>query len=456
MKVLLLRPWGTTDEIIPPIGLGYLASSIIANNEVRIVDCLKDKIFPENLGPILAWCPDVVGISLFSKDLLITQKYLAQIKKFSNKIITVIGGPHPSGSAEKIFELFTRNLDYAFAGEAEAGFPLLLKDLSEGNNGSSFERIPGLIWLENGSLKQNEKAFPKEINKFSCAWDLIRPDSYPPLPHGAFYKAFPIAPVIITRGCPHRCTFCTVGMISGRQRRIRSISNVLNELELLKAEYGVREIHIEDDNFTADTSYVQEFCRQLISKRLSLSWTCPNGVRLDTLDEPTLRLMKEAGCYVISVGIESGSNRILKLMKKNLSISQIKEKVNLIHQIGITVSGFFIIGYPGETIEEIRQTFAFSRSLPLSRVTYSFVQPFPGSEIAKMFPPTDFLHQDLHLHRAHYLPKGISEKKLRRMRRRALLCFYLRPSIMWDMIKNIRSYDHLVGIIKRMIRWLKA
>ena len=454
MKVLLIRPWGLADEVIPPLGLGYLAAAIRSRHEVRILDALRDRVLPEALGPALSWQPAVVGLTLFSKELLLARRYLEAIKRRLPSALTLIGGAHPGSDAGRVFLQFPEHLDYAFAGEAETSFPLFLDARESGT--FSPASIPGLIWRNGKEGVVNPRVFPDRLDRFSCAWDLIPPASYPPLPHGAFYRGFPIAPVIITRGCPCPCTFCSVHLTNGDRIRSRSLPHVLAEWELLQRDFGVKEFHIEDDNFTSRRSFVQDFCREIITRRWRISWTCPNGVRLDTLDETTLRLMRASGCYVLSVGIESGSDRVLKIMQKHLTTETIREKVGLIRRCGIAVSGFFLIGYPGEPRQELLRTFSFSRSLPLDRATYSFFQPFPGSILAASLPPIDLVREDLNLHRISFLPDGMTARDLRRLRQHALLRFYFRPRILWQMLRNLRSFRHLLGIARRAYRWLKA
>ena len=215
------------------------------------------------------------------------------------------------------------------------------------------------------------------------SWDLLRPDTYPLAPHGGFFKNYPIAPIIITRGCPFACTYCAGYLVSGKKIRHRSIDKVIEEIEVLYHKYGIREIHIEDDNFTFYHDLVYEFCKKLKEHNLNISWTCPNGVRLDSLDKELLLTMKEAGLYSISVGIESGSDKILKDMKKNLTKEKIREKIELIKDCGLEVSGFFIIGYPTETKKDIMDTINFAGSLDLKRAGFSLFKPFPGTEATR-------------------------------------------------------------------------
>ena len=130
----------------------------------------------------------------------------------------------------------------------------------------------------------NQQIFVENLDELGMpSWDFIRPDTYPLSPHGGFFKNYPIAPIIISRGCPFSCTYCAGHLVSGKKIRFRSTDNVIEEIKILYHQYGIREIHIEDDNFTFIRNLVMEFCRKLKENNLNISWTCPNGVRLDTL-----------------------------------------------------------------------------------------------------------------------------------------------------------------------------
>ncbi len=149
-------------------------------------------------------------------------------------------------------DLFTRageGLDFSFVGEAEIGLPRLLGGLNHGRRNLS--DIPGLVWRENGRIRSNPPAFAEDLDALGMpAWDLIHPETYPESQHGAFYQKFPIAPILVTRGCPYPCTFCAGHVVSGRKIRRRSIDHVLDEIQYLYSKFGIREFHVVDDNFT--------------------------------------------------------------------------------------------------------------------------------------------------------------------------------------------------------------
>lgn len=464
LKILLMRPDSHPDELIPPIGLGYLVTALRKRNRVEVLDGIKEKLTLEKFAEILKNKKyDVIGISIFTFHVMRVREYINLIRKISPDAKIILGGPHPSCAFANIFQFFPE-IDWAFRGEAEVGFARLMDLLSKNKNISSEDlaTVPGLIWRIDGRTVANERIFVDDLDQFGTpSWDVLRPDTYPLAPHGGFFKNFPIAPIIITRGCPFSCTYCAGHLISGKKIRFRSVEGVIEEITMLYHQYGIREIHIEDDNFTFNRQFVVDFCRKLKENNLDISWTCPNGVRLDTLDEELLLIMKDAGLYSISVGVESGSERILKDMKKSLTKKVIKEKIALIKKCGLEVSGFFIIGYPTETINDIMETINFSLELDLKRAGFSLFKPFPGTEITRRLIESGELKEmsdedwaRFVLADAVYAPKGFTREQMKELRKKALKRFYFRPKIMFKFISEIRNFSHLKVVIKRIYSWL--
>lgn len=463
MKILLMRPYSDSDELIPPLGLGYLATALRNNHDVRILDGIKEKLILEKFEKFLQEEQfDLVGIHIFTFQIKLADQYIKLLKKIQPSARIVLGGPHPSSSAQAIFDFFP-DVDWAFRGEAEVGLAKLAALVASNQlNSEKLAEVPGLIWQNGNGVVINPQFFVENLDELGMpSWDLLRPDTYPLAPHGGFFKNYPIAPIMTTRGCPYSCTYCAGHLVSGRKIRSRSVPHIIEEITLLYNQYGIREIHIEDDNFTLHRDFVMEFCRQLKANNLDISWTCPNGVRLDTLDEELLLAMKEAGLYSVSVGVESGSDRILKLMKKSLTKEKIREKVALIKKCGLDVSGFFIIGYPGETEKDIMDTINFAVELGLKRAGFSLFKPFPGTEITRELVSRGELKEmsdedwaNFVLADAVYAPEGFSREQMKKFRRKALIKFYLRPVIILKFIREIKNFEHLKIVLRRIYSWV--
>ena len=459
MKVLLVKPYNQSDHIQPSLGLGYLANAIREDHDVRLLDCIKDDLTIDKFAPILKeYNPDILGLQCYTFDLPFIRLALRAAKDFNKDIVTVIGGPHSSALPEATLKS-EKDLDLLFVGEAEKGFPLLLNAIEKGSKDLS--GIPGLGFREGSVIKVNPKIIVDDLDSLGLpAWDLIRPEEYPESQHGAFFKQFPIAPIMVTRGCPYSCTFCAGKLVSGRKIRRRSVDNVLDEIKMLNKDFGIKEFHIIDDNFTMDKEYAKDFLRRLKALDLGMTWAVPNGVRMDALDDELLALMKETGLYLISLGIESGSDEVLRAMRKDITVAKIRECVNRIDGAGIDIAGFFILGFPGETTKTIKETIDFAAELPLVRANFFTYLPFPGTEsYEKLLASGELKDVDwerFYFTNAAYVPRGITRKELKNLHRLAFAKFYLRPNIILYQLKSIQSLKHFGFLARRFMRWIVA
>lgn len=444
-------------NIVPPLGLGYLANSLQKINiEVEILNCILKNFSYDNFAKYISSKKfDVVGLQFFTNEYSSVKKCSEIIKLIEPKTLVMVGGPHPSSLPEEVLVDF-KNVDFAFWGEGEVGFFELVNQIL--NNKNNFEKIPGLIYRDNGKIKVNKQIFIDDLDEIGFpSWDLLQPDKYPPAPQGTFFKNFPTAPMITSRGCPYNCTFCAGWRINGKKIRYRSVTNVIEEIVLLNKKYGVKEIHISDDNFTFNKNFVISFCEALLKNNINISWCCPNGIRLDTLDEEMLDIMKRAGCYVLSVGIESGSQRILDKMKKKLTLNKIREKISLIRKVGFDINGFFIIGYPEENIEDIEKSINFAKNLDLKSVIFYNFLPLPGTKIyqeLKMKGEISKVDWDKYFQSdVPYSPRGVTKKDIKKYQRKAHFKFYFRWKIIYRMIKDIKTFSQIKFIINRILRY---
>lgn len=458
MKVLLINPLTIEDSMVnitPNLGLGYIAASLRNNGfQVDIWDGVKKGMTRKKLEERLKTLDyDAAGFQAYTRSVKEVRQGLEMVKSLNPNILTIIGGPHPSGDPEgSITHLKT---DYAFRGEAEIGLVQLLKKLS-GQEDKPFGDIPNLIWKNNGEIVCNPLQPIEDLDAVEMpSWDLINPNDYPYAPIGAFSKKFPLTTISTTRGCPYRCTFCANNTIMGRKVRARSTELVLKEMELLHDKYGIREFQIIDDNFTSQKAMTLGVCRGIIDRGWDISLSFPNGVRLSTLDEKILHLLEKAGCYSLGLGIESGSPRTLKNMRKVQSIEEIKEKVNLIHRVTkIRTTGFFIIGYPTEDKEDILQTIRFSKELPINRAQFTICLPVPGTEMTdqmiKEGKLTNMDFSDISFQNILYVPENMTLKELRQCRTKAYMEFYLRFRIIFGLLSEIHSLEHIKFIFRRV------
>jgi radical SAM superfamily enzyme YgiQ (UPF0313 family) len=237
-----------------------------------------------------------------------------------------------------------------------------------------------------------------------------------------------VAPV---RGCPWGCTFCTAPLYYGRGLRRRPVPQVADEMAQNVERFGIREFFIWADTFTADRSYVQELCRAVLARGLRISWTCNS--RVDTIDAETLGLMKEAGLWMISFGLESGSDAVLAASGKGITVAQSRAAVTLAHRLGIRVAGHFMLGLPGETEGTMAGTLALALELPLDVAQFYAASPFPGTALFDEALRKGWLklgtapNYNYSQERAVLTLPGLPPGRVDAFRRHAYRRFYLRP-----------------------------
>lgn len=466
MKVLLVNPWSLKKFnviVIPNISLGYLAASLMKEgHEVEIFDCVRDRVDVEAFENYIKDRKyDLIGFSLFTTYVGAVKKYTEAIKKHHPDTFTTCGGPHAVLEPVETLEILTC-IDFSFRGEAEHGVCQLAKLIETEKDpltSDKLKNVDNLVWRGfDGKVVCNPRVMIDDLDSLPYPpWEIMSPNNYPLAPIGVFSKRKRVAPIIATRGCPYPCTFCAAGKMSGKKMRSRSVENILEEIRLLVNEHGVEEINILDDNFTLQHKLVEDFCHGLIDNDIKINWSCPNGVRLDTLDEELLKLMERAGCYSFGVGIEWGTAKMLKVTKKCVSLETIREKTDLIKRVTkIKVTGFFMLGHPEETIEEVEETINFACSLNIDRANFFNFSPFPGiveyDKLKREGKVIKNWYDSLYINSVVYTPKNISKKDLVRLQRKAFWKFYTRPRILINILREIKSFSQFKVVFKKSMR----
>jgi len=451
MKVLLVNPISKIGLSFPNLGLGYIASSARKGGHgVNILDCQNKKLnYNQFICRVKSFNPDVIGFRLGIPNLSSTKKSIEMVKEWKSSVIIVIGGIHPSAvSPTSLMEDF-KLANFGFRGEAEVGFPMLLKKL-ESPKSFELEDIPGLIYRKNDKVFANPKIFVNDLDSLDFpAWDLMDPREYNTQEAYFALKNKVTAPMITSRGCPFHCSFCSANVVCGNKVRTRSVKNVMDEIRLLYHQYGIRVINFSDNAFGINKKFTKELCNALINENLNLKWYC-EGVRLESLDEDLIKLMEQAGCYHIAVGIESGSQRVLDHMNRKTSKDKIKKKIEMIKETtNIKMTAGFILGYPSETLDDIYKTINFARELPLDIPVFYPFYPLPGSPIFnELIKKRELKSSDLNFdswNRFHkiFIPKGIPRKTFRQIYKQAYISFYLRPRNFFRFLKGIKSFGQI-------------
>ncbi|MDH4027719.1 MAG: B12-binding domain-containing radical SAM protein [Nitrospirota bacterium] len=457
MKILLINPITTEKGMYtstPNLGLAYIASSLRnSGHKVDLFDGMKKGRIKRDIENRLRVSDyDAAGIQAYTCSVREAQETIAMIRALNPGAVTVAGGAHPSCDPENTLE--TLGSDYAFRGEGEEGFPKLLKKL-EGDETVHFKDIPNLIWKTSEKTICNPLQTVQDIDATGLpAWDLIRPDEYPHAPIGGFVKNFPLATISCSRGCSHNCTYCANALIMGRKQRTRNCASILEEMKLLYHKYGAREFQIIDDCFTSNRSLAISVCKGIIENRLDVSISFPNGIRVESLDAELVQLLEKAGCYSLGLGIESGSQKIIDHMKRGQNLKTIQDKIRMIKNVSkIKLTGFFIVGYPKENERDIMDTIEMARDLPLSRAQFTVWMPVPGSEMTEKLKSegklADLQTNKVALQHVNYIPDQLTNNQFKRLLRKAYIRFYFRPKIIFGLLKEIHSVEHLKNILKR-------
>ncbi|MCK4325577.1 B12-binding domain-containing radical SAM protein [bacterium] len=463
MKILLVIPCQDIEPyILPNLGLGYLSSALRnKGHEVSYLDSLKEAVNTSTWKRILHEGQyELVGIQMYSYAYNSVKSMFKTAKDILPNVINVAGGPHVNALPEQTLR-DNPEIDYAIHGEGERAFRQLV-DMLEHSNFDNGISIPGVAWRDKGHILVNQRLFIEDIDEIDLpAWDLMDPRTYPILSHGLLNRAHPIAPILATRGCPYNCTFCSARANMGSKVRKRTPSKVVDEIQMLVEEYGVKEIHFEDDNFTFCNEFASEVCQIIIDRGIKVFWACPSGVRLDSLDAKLLKLMERSGCFSFALGIESGSDRILKMMRKGTSSQLVRQKIRLVAETTkIRMTGFFMFGYPGENEDDLKQTRTLILNEPLHRISVGPFLPLPGTQIYDNLVREKKISKEYNWNLLSpyeenvFVTGSVNQKRLFQTRRMIHLRFYLRPRIIIKILSEINSLEQFKVGLRMFLFWL--
>lgn len=450
MKVLLIRPPYSADTRSLakladfPLGLAYIGAVLEKEgHQVAVLDALiegfdHERALGNNLiryglsddelrKRISAFAPDVAGIScLFSTQADNAHNVCRLVKEINRNIATVLGGTHPSVMPAET--LRDENVDFVVIGEGEYVLRDLLKQLE---CKADHAALDGLAFRTGGKIVINPKTeFIKNLDDLpDPARHLFPMEKYfDPQKFHVLPRATPAATMLSSRGCPARCTFCSIHPVWGRRCRVRSAENVLDEIGRLVDEYGAKEIQFIDDNMTLDRNRMSAICAGLKARFPRLKWLAI-GSAIWTLDEEILAGMAASGCYRIYLPVESGDQEVLaRIVKKPLPLDRIPRLVKRIKSLGMEACGFFIVGFPGETPEQARRTLRYARQLNLDDHYVYYATPYPGTEMYDICKRNGYLdgetgYKDLYPRKIHIATPALPAATLRRLvRRHNIIC----------------------------------
>jgi len=406
----------------PPLGLLYLAA-FLEKEKIR-VKLLDIALLKEGFKDVLYLArqlqPCVIGIYTSSLNLRLVALLIPQLRIICEKSKIVIGGPHVHYCPDSVNYL---GADYGFVSDGEIGFSMLVKKLL--HQESNVADIPNLVRKVNGRAEIGRTEKIKDLDSLPFPARNLWPHQnyFSPLVRGRSTSA------IFSRGCIFSCKFCALP--DKGSFRARSVGNVIDELIFLQGQ-GFNSVEFQDDFFTYNRDRSEEFCRQLIKKKIKLRWTCLT--RADYVDSALLVLMKRARCTHIKFGVEFGSEYIRNnVMKKSLANGEIKEKIRQTRKAGIFSVGYFLLGAREESLGDMESTIKFSRELGLDYVDFNLMALIPGSSIFQESVDEGLVPNNVWEEVAkgrpipYSLPAGISREKLDYLKEKAMKKYYLNP-----------------------------
>ncbi|MCB4790693.1 MAG: B12-binding domain-containing radical SAM protein [Elusimicrobia bacterium] len=455
MNILLINPpaentkIGNNPQIIdeergfnPPIGLLYIASCIekFTKHNVSVIDAQAEEINYSGIEEVIRQQePDIVGITAMTFTLIDVIKTASIVKKTSKDIIVVLGGPHVYIYPNETINM--PQVDMLVLGEGEGSFVELIENIG---NFDKLKNIPGLVFKNNGKIISTGQ--PKVLN------DL---DSIPfPARHLTPYKKYsslmakrsPVTTMITSRGCPYQCLFCNRPHL-GKKFRARSAKNVVDEMESC-IKMGINEFLLYDDTFNIDRQRVLDVCDEIIDRKLEIGWDI--RARIDMIDEETLKKLKKANCERIHYGVEAGTDRVLKILNKGITISQVKEAFNMTKDAGISTLAYFMIGSPTETREDILETIKVSKELDPDFVHITITTPFPDTPLYKQGLEKGVFKKDFWQEFAskptkefqpEYWQETLTTSELTELLKEAYKSFYIRPYYILKELLKVRSFS---------------
>lgn len=365
-----------------PLGLGYIASYLIkyGGHEVQIYEPEAQGLTIRSIAKIIETSnPDIVGITCSTANFTRAIE-LSKLCRSNSKAKVILGGVHVSAIPEFVMSENSDWIDCVVVSEGEV---TMLELVEAYMRNSGLESIKGIVYKKQDKIFRNEsRPYIEDLDTIPFpARQLIPQRLFFPNMHNARYRN--CSTILTSRGCPFNCSFCAARIVSGTQYRMHSAEYVLEEMQMLKKDYKVKQLLITDDTFTINHPRLEKICKGMISKRLNLKWFC--FAQVSTVNREMLRLMKKAGCYSIGFGLESSNEEILKRMGKPISAAVAKKTVKIANQLGFKTQTFYIVGSPGETRAQMLDTIKFSREVDSTLAFYNMLVPFPGTKEFNFF-----------------------------------------------------------------------
>ncbi len=443
LKVLLVNPPAQGSYPVLPLGLAYLAAILEKNRyPVRVIDAWADRLSEEEIRrQIREYRPRLVGVTAMSPVYPQAQKAIKIARAAAPEAEVILGGVHASARPRECLDE-NPGLSLAVAGEGEETLLEILRVL---RGELPLSKVRGIAYREEGAVRLTPpRGFLKDLDQIPFParhlfpWRRYR--THPPYGRYGTYSS-----IMATRGCPFQCVYCSRAAF-GKTIRYRSSRNVIEEIRKLQTDYGVKELHFYDDNLTLKQDWAQTFCHRLLEEGIRIAWSCTT--RVDLVNPELLGLMKEAGCWLISYGVESGSQEVLDTAKKGYNLRQVEEAFAWTRKAGIKTHAYFMIGLPGETEETVERSIALALHLRPYTTSWGGTVIFPGTELEEMAGSEKAAYTRFSFGEGVYRiwEGNLSAGRIRALVRRAYLRFYLRPGYILSLVGELKSPRRLVQL----------
>lgn len=422
-----------------PLFLGYAAAQLkAAGHQVVYIDAvIQDLDMPATLAKASALRPDAVFMETTTPSIEADYRCLSDIKAATGAIL-IVGGPHATHFHREVLDQCLA-IDIVIRHEFDTKIAAVVNHLYDPTP------VPGVTFRKEGGIVDNgDGEMCDDLDRVPFPDREIVPWQWYV---EAWYSRQPFMNLMTSRGCPYHCAFCLWPQtMFGHRQRFRSLDNVMAELRFLVDRYGLREVNIDDGTFTTRRERVQDFCRRLREEKLGIIWTC-NG-RVDNLDDEMLGEMRRAGCKMIRLGVESGSQEVLDKIKKGLTLAQIEDGVRRVKKSGIQALGGFMFGFPYDSRKTVEETIAFAKKLSPDQVQFSINMCYPGTSLyayalendlllAKSFKEFDMTHGPV------VRTVDMEREYLSDILSRAYREFYFRPRFVLQTLGHLRDMDEI-------------
>jgi anaerobic magnesium-protoporphyrin IX monomethyl ester cyclase len=376
-KVTLVNPPSHSKSFLHPqfplIGLAYMAAALEkSGHEVTAIDCPARGMTHEGLKQEIARLePDIVGITSMTVTFPAAVEAACIIKQSCPTALVVLGGPHATVRDEQTLNE-QKEVDVVVRGEGEQTMLELAHHVSNPKK-MSLNKVAGITFRKNGQVVRTpDRPFIQNLDEIPRpAYEYFELSKYR-------YFGKLTLPIMASRGCPFQCAYCLASKMSGKHVRTRSTKNVVDELEWLKDVHGADAVTFHDPTFTLDRDRTRDLCEEMKRRHIDLPWDC--STRVDQVSKKILAKMRAAKCQTVGLGVESNSQKILNAMKKGTTVEQNERAVKWAKEVGLSFGLFLIIGYPGETVDTLKESLDFVRRTEPDDVFISFATPYPSTE----------------------------------------------------------------------------